>query len=347
MTRRLRIAQVPTVSTPVRPFNSGSIESLVWQLTRKLVMLGHEVTVFGIAGSEVPGELVETLPGPYARNGSPEDWHVCEWINLVRAVEQSERFDIIHTHAYLWGLPLEGLSKAPMVHTLHVLPGRETTQLVALYQDAYITGPSRAQWATCPDVPAAVIGWGVDPAFFSFEPEPDDYALFLGRFIPDKGALRAVECARTLGIPLRLAGPRNDYFSTVIEPHVDGETIKYEGWVSGEARDALLGHARVLLYPLVRPEPFGLVQVEAMMCGTPVAAFSIGASPEIVDNGVTGWCADTNAGFEAAVLNCLAIDRTAVRARTLDRFSLDAMANAYVNAYEDCLSRKVVGKGIR
>src|ERR1039457_445842 len=111
----MRIAQVSTVSAPVRRASGGSVESLVWLLTRHLKQMGHEVTVFGIAGSEPEGELVETLPGPYAESGSPDDWQLCEWINLCRAIEQSGRFDILHSHAYLWGLPLEPLARAPMV----------------------------------------------------------------------------------------------------------------------------------------------------------------------------------------------------------------------------------------
>src|SRR5262245_46123619 len=113
----MRIAQVSTVGTPVRRDGSDSIESLVWLLTRELTHLGHEVAVFAAAGSEVEGELVATLPGPYGTNGSPDDWQLCEWINLCRAMAESERFDLLHSHAYLWGLPLQALSRAPMLHT--------------------------------------------------------------------------------------------------------------------------------------------------------------------------------------------------------------------------------------
>src|SRR4030095_419696 len=118
----MRTAHVSTLPAPVRRETGGSIESLVWLLTRELVRLGHEVTVFGTNGSEVPGEMVATLPGPYGENGSPGDWHLCEWMNLSRAVAESNRFDVLHSHGYLWGIPLEPLSRAPMVHTLHIAP---------------------------------------------------------------------------------------------------------------------------------------------------------------------------------------------------------------------------------
>ena len=125
----MRIAQVSTVSTLVREDASGSVEAWLWLLTRELTRLGHQVTVFATAGSETEGELVATLPGPYGAGGSPDDWHLCEWINLCRAVEQSHRFDVLHTHAYLWGLPLEPFSRAPLVHTLHIIPDANAARL--------------------------------------------------------------------------------------------------------------------------------------------------------------------------------------------------------------------------
>src|SRR5262245_36842171 len=125
----MRIAQVATLATPVRQKGTGSVEGLVWLLSRELTALGHEVTVFAAAGSEVCGELVATLPGPYAAGGSLDDWRTCEWVNLCRAVEQSGRFDVLHCHAYLWGLPLEPLSRAPMVHTTHVCPDADAARL--------------------------------------------------------------------------------------------------------------------------------------------------------------------------------------------------------------------------
>src|SRR5215207_1341929 len=127
----MRIGLVSTLSTRVRPRGSGSVEGLVWLLARELTRLGHDVTVFAAAGSEPVGELVAALPGPYAIDGAPTDWQLCEWINLCRAVELSGRFDVLHSHAYLWGLPLEPLSQAPMVHTLHVRPDPDAARLWA------------------------------------------------------------------------------------------------------------------------------------------------------------------------------------------------------------------------
>src|SRR5438876_4277728 len=110
----MRIAQISTLSAPVRRETGGSVESLIWMLTRELIRLGHQVTVFGAAGSEIDGELVATLAGPYRAHGSLDDWQLCEWVNLCRAVEQSSRFDLLQRHDYFWGIPVESLSLRPL-----------------------------------------------------------------------------------------------------------------------------------------------------------------------------------------------------------------------------------------
>jgi glycosyltransferase involved in cell wall biosynthesis len=330
----MRIALISTLSTPVRREGSDSIESLVWLLSRELTRLGHEVTVFAAAGSEVCGELVATLPGPCGTAGAPDDWQVCEWINLCRAVEQSGRFDVLHSHAYLWGLPLEGLSRAPMVHTLHVCPYENEACLWSMVPDACVTAISHYQWSAFPGLrPAAVIPHGVDPEQFTAGLEPEDYVCYLGRFTPGKGPLQAVAAARALGLRLRLAGPCDGYYREHVAPLVDGRRVEYAGYVSGRARTELLRGARALLYPLQEPEPFGLVQVEAMMCGTPVVAMCRGAVPEIIDEGVTGYHTCAPEEFPRQVLRSFALDRRGVRARALERFSAARMAGAYGEIY--------------
>ena len=199
----MRIAQVATVATPVRAVGAGSVESIVFSLADALTRRGDEVTVFGMAGSWAPGEVVETLPGTYGQNGAPSDWHLCEWINLCAAVARSGEFDLIHSHAYLWGLPLDPVARCPMVHTLHIGADDEAAALWARTPDACVTAISEFQWRGFePLRPAAVIPHGVDPALHSFEPRPGDYACFLGRFIPSKGPVEAIEAARALGLPV-------------------------------------------------------------------------------------------------------------------------------------------------
>jgi glycosyltransferase involved in cell wall biosynthesis len=331
----MRVALISTLATPVRPRGTGSVEGLVWLLSRELTALGHGVTVFAAAGSDPCGELVATLPGQYATNGAPDDWHACEWVNLCRAVEESGRFDVLHSHAYLWGLPLERLSKAPMIHTLHILPDSDAARLWALRPGAFVTAISHDQWSGFPDrQPAAVIPHGVDESQFTFRPEPEDYVCFLGRFTPGKGPLAAIAAARQLGLRLRLAGPRNNYYEQRVAPLVDGRTVEYVGTVAGVNRDQFLGGARALLYPIAEPEPFGLVPVEAMMCGTPVAAVRLGAVPEVIEDGVTGACAGSADDFPAAVKRALDLDRRRVRERAAARFSGRRMAREYLDVYQ-------------
>lgn len=337
----MRIAQVSTLSAPVRRETGGSVESLVWLLSRELTRLGHEVTVFGCAGSECEGKLVATMPGPYGAKGAFDDWQLCEWVNLARAVEHSGEFDVLHTHAYLWGLPLEPMSSAPMVHTLHIVPDENNAMLWRQHPGTKVAAVSRHQWSEFPDLkPAAIIPHGVDVSDFTLREQPDDYVLYLGRFVSGKGPLHAINAAKSLGLRLVLAGPENPYFREHIRPLVDGKQIEYAGHVSGGARDKLLGGARALLYPIQHPEAFGLVLVEAMFCGTPVAAVRLGAVPEIVEEGVTGCMANGMGEFSKTVLRSLECDRRQVRRWAEQHFSAEQMAGAYVQLYERILSTR-------
>jgi glycosyltransferase involved in cell wall biosynthesis len=331
----MRIALASTLSAPVRRETGGSVESLVWLLARELDRLGHDVTVFGCAGSECAGKFIATMPGPYGAKGTFDDWQLCEWVNLSRAVEQADEFDVIHTHAYLWGLPLGPLSQTPMVHTLHIVPDENNALLWRRYPNARVTALSQHQWSEFPDLkPAAIIPHGVDDSEFTLCGTPGDYVLYLGRFVSGKGPLHAIAAAEALGLRLVLAGPENPYFREHIRPRVNGRQVEYAGFVSGSARDKLLGGARALLYPIQHPEAFGLVLVEAMMCGTPVAAVRLGAVPEIVEEGVTGCMADGMGDFTTAVLRSLELDRRRVRQRAGQRFSAGQMASAHLRLYE-------------
>src|SRR5258708_13248042 len=170
----MRIAQLSTLAAPVRHNSQSSVESLVWLITRELARAGHQVTIFGVAGSEADGEVVAALPGPYGENNSLEDWHLCEWINLCQAVQQSGRFDVLHSHAYLWGLPLEPLSQAPMVHTMHIFPEEDSARLWARRPNTCVTAISRHQWSAFPQfLPAAFIPHCFEPSQFTFPIHPD------------------------------------------------------------------------------------------------------------------------------------------------------------------------------
>jgi glycosyltransferase involved in cell wall biosynthesis len=348
----MRIAQVATLSAPVRHDSTGSVESLVFLLTRELQRLGHDVTVFATADSNMaergstPPEgafapVESILPAPYGSPGSLDDWHLCEWLNLTHAVRKSGDFDVLHTHAYLWGLPLEPFSKSHMVHTMHIVPDETAALLWSLHPNACVTAVSRHQWNAFPKLrPAAVIPHGLDVADFPFCAEPSDYVLYLGRFVSGKGPLHAINVARGLGVRLIMAGPGNEYFRENVRPRIDDASVEYAGYVSGARKAELLGKARALLYPIQHPEAFGLVLVEAMLCGTPVVAMSIGAVPEIVEHGITGFCAATLDEFRRFVPKAFDLPRPAIRQIAQARFSAQRMASDYVALYENLIGQR-------
>jgi glycosyltransferase involved in cell wall biosynthesis len=178
-----------------------------------------------------------------------------------------------------------------------------------------------------------VIHHGVNSSQFTFRPQPQDYLCYLGRFTWGKGPTAAIAAAQALGLRLLLAGPADAYYRERVEPLVDGKRVEYIGWVGGADRDRFLGNARALLYPIQEPEPFGLVLAEAMLCGTPVAAMRLGAVPEVVDEGVTGYSAASAEDYPEAVRKTLALDRRRVRDRAAERFSAERMARQYMEVY--------------
>ncbi len=335
----MRIGLISTLCTPVKQEGSDSVETLVWLLARHFHALGHSVTVFATAASEPAGELVAVLPGPYGRNGSPGDWHTCEWINLCAAVQQAARFDILHSHVYMWGLPLSSTIQTPMVHTTHILPDIADCFLRSRFPQACVTGVSQFQWSRTPDLgPAAVIRNGIDPAQFPFEEQPADYLCYLGRLTRSKGVLEAISIARAIGMPLWIAGRRNRFYDEEVSPLVDGESVRFVGHLAGAERSAFLGKARAILYPIQAPETFGLVLAEAMMCGTPVAAMRCGAVPEIVEEGVGGYTGASVEELVAAACKCLTLDRRRVRESVIGRFSAERMGDEYLEFYRSVLA---------
>ncbi len=337
----MRIAQISTLSAPVREDSPGSIESWLWLLTRELVRLGHQVTVFATADSELPAgaQLVATQPAAYGAKGAMDDWHLCEWLNICRAVERSRDFEVLHSHAYLWSVPLSRLSAAPLIHTTHIIPDENTAKLWRQCPGAHVTALSRQQWSAFPEfTPEAVIYHGVDLAKFTFNQTPGDYVCYLGRFVSGKGPRHAVAVAQKLGVRLVMAGPDSPYFREHVKPFVDGRTVEYAGFVRGAERDRLLGGAKALLYPIQYAESFGLVLAESMLCGTPVAAMRLGAVAEVLDEGMTGYSVESIEALPDAMTKCFSLNRADVRRCAEARFSANVMARRYERLYE-CATR--------
>ena len=338
MARPLRIAQVAPIASAVTPTSTGSIEQLVFLLTEELQRRGHQVTLFATGDSQTSARLEATYPRGYGDDPDLWNWQLHETMHVASAFERAREFDVIHSHVYHYALPFTRLTGTPVVHSYHVIPDDDVVRLYARYREASVVAISRYQEGFFKGSSSvAVIPHGVDIDAFPFRAAKGDYLLFLGRILRGKGVVEAVRLARLTGMRLVIAGPKNeedDYFRSEVAPLVDGRAVVYRGPVSPGERNRLLGGAAALVYPIAAPEPFGLVLIEAMACGTPVAAFARGAVPEIVENGVTGYGADDLGSLAAVMPAVLALDRTRVREAAARRFDYRQMVDRYVRVYE-------------
>jgi glycosyltransferase involved in cell wall biosynthesis len=335
--RPLRIAQVGPVATSIPPPRSSSVELMTSLLTEGLVARGHEVTLFATGTSQTQAALHATFPRGYADDPSLWPWEACELYNVAAAVERASRFDIIHCQAMYWpmALPFSRLSPTPLVQTLHHSPSAPEVALWSHYREVPFIAISHEQARRLSGLTiAGVVHHAIDTERFAFRAEPEDYLVFLGRFTEGKGVLQAIEVARRAGMRLLLAAAENEYYREMVAPHIDGSRVVYVGEVDHDRKVTLLGGARALLYPVQAAEPFGLVLVEAMACGTPVAALDQGAVSEVVDRGVTGDVFQTMDALVDGLPGVMTLDRGAVRRRAVERFGTARMVDEYVAIYE-------------
>ena len=341
MMQPLRIGLVGPVATSIPPPGSSSVELFTSLLTEGLVARGHSVTLFATGTSRTSARLHATLAKGYGEDLSAWPWELCELLNLSAALERASEFDLIHYQAMSWpiSLPLTRLVSVPLVQTVHHAPSRDEIALWARYPEAPFVAISHEQASLLAGLNViATIPHGVDTDAFTFSGTPRDYLLFLGRFTEGKGVLQAIEVARRTSRRLILAAPENDYYKTVVAPHVDGTQITYAGEVGHADKVALFGGAQALVYPVQAGEPFGLVLAEAMACGTPVAALDRGAVREIVEHGVTGGIFSSLDELVAGLPAVVALDRSSVRARVVARFGLTRMIDAYEEMYARLLN---------
>lgn len=337
---RLRIAHVAPVASAIPPARSGSVQTMTSLLTEALVARGHDVTLFATADSSTAARLHATYPTGYWDDETMWPWELYEMLNVAAAVEQAARFDIIHYEAayYPLSLAFARLSPVPIVQTIHHAPRPSEVALWRRYPEAPFIAISEEQAARLTGLNVAgVVLHAIDTDRFAFRASPDDYLLFLGRFTEGKGVLQAIDIARRAGMRLLLAAAEDVYYRERVAPHVDGQQIVYVGEVDFDAKVALYGGARALLYPVRTAEPFGLVLAEAMACGTPVAALDLGAVREVVDEGVTGRVFATLDEMCEGLDRVLTLDRRQVRARALARFGVARMAAEYEAIYRKIL----------
>ena len=332
----MRIAVVGPVAQAIPPPRSGSVETVTALLTDGLVARGHEVTLFATGSSATTARLHASFPLGYHEDTSLWPWELCELFNLAAAVERAAEFDVIHYQAEYapMSLAFTRLSPKPVLLTLHHAPTPPEVALWSRYPEAPVVAISAVQKELLAGLNVVgTIHHAVDTTTFVLHPEPEDYLVFLGRFTEGKGVLQAIDIARRAGVRLVLAAAENDYYANVISPMVDGQRVVYAGEVDLAEKVTLLGGARALLYPVQASEPFGLVMAEAMACGTPVAALRGGAVDELVDDGVTGGIFDSFDALVDGLPRVLALDRSDVRSRAVERFGPDRMVAEHVQVY--------------
>ncbi|HLJ57982.1 MAG TPA: glycosyltransferase family 4 protein [Chthonomonadaceae bacterium] len=337
----LRIAQIAPLTGPVAPASTGSIEQLVWLLCEELTRQDHEVTLFATGESETSAALHSVYRQGYCDDDGLTDWRFHDTMQIAAACERADAFDVIHSHVYSYALPFTRFVQTPIVHTYHIMPDADIVGAYGRYPEANLTAISRYQrqnMAEIPDVP--VIYNGIDIEAFAFRPVPENYALFLGQITPSKGPIQAIQVARRAGVPLVLAGGADrEFYRDEVAPLVDGQSVRYVGRVAAAERNRLLGGAAALIYPLQEPEPFGLVMIEAIASGTPVAALGVGAVPEIVENGVSGYHADSVDALVERMPAVLALDRGRVR-QAAARFDYRVMVECYLALYRRIVARR-------
>lgn len=339
----VRIAIIATPWAPVPPVLYGGIEQAVDGEARGLARAGHDVLLFTTGDSTCPVPRQWVLE---ESEGERMGFTVPELRHVMAAYESVQDYDIIHDHTVLGPVYADRYPDIPVVTTIH---GPFNSELIDVYRRlgdrVSIIAISNAQRAPAPDIPIArVIHHGVDVGEFPYGDGGGDYVLFLGRMSRDKGAHRAIEAAEKAGVPLLLAGKSREpweraYFDQEIAPHL-GDGVQYVGEVPHEEKLRLLAGARATLFPIRWNEPFGLVMIESLACGTPVLAFGEGAAVEVVDDGRTGYLCRDETEMAEAIHTVDALSRAGCRAAVEGYFSQERMIREHVELFEDLLAAR-------
>jgi glycosyltransferase involved in cell wall biosynthesis len=337
--RPMRIAQMAPLMESVPPKLYGGTERVVAWLVDELVRLGHEVTLFASGDSATSARLHAVWPRAL-RLGRPKTDPMVTQAALLEAVAQhAGEFDVIHAHIDWLHLPLFSRLGVPFLTTCHGrldLPG--FSDVVRRFPDAPFVSISDNQRAPLSEARwIGTIYHGLPADLFCPSFEAGSYLAFLGRLTKEKGPEEAIRIARAAKMPLRIAAkvPRGErgYFKEQLEPQIDGKQVQLSGEVNDATKRQFLAGAAALLFPIDWPEPFGLVMIEAMACGTPVIAFRSGSVPEVIDDGITGFVVADEAEAIAAIKRLPELDRKKVRAQFEKRFTSRRMAEEYLRCY--------------
>jgi glycosyltransferase involved in cell wall biosynthesis len=335
----MRIAQVSPLTEAVPPKLYGGSERVISWLTEELVHLGHDVTLFASGDSTTSAKLEAMWPRALRLGGAVRDPNALHMIMLEHVARRAHEFDVLHFHLDYFPFSLFSRQNTPFVTTLHGrldLPEHQSmfetfaSIPVVSISDAQRRPISEARWMR-------TIYHGLPEHLLTPQPVRPTYLAFLGRISPEKGALSAIRIARQSQIPIKLAAKIDPvdqpYFDEQIRPLIDGNTVEFIGEIGDRDKSSFLSGAFALILPLEWPEPFGLVMIEAMACGTPVLAFNRGSVPEVVTDELTGFIVEDEASAVDAVGRLGELSRPAIRHHFEKCFSARRMANEYLEVY--------------
>jgi glycosyltransferase involved in cell wall biosynthesis len=346
----LRIAQVAPLVETVPPESYGGTERVVSYLTEELVRLGQDVTLFASGGSTTEAKFVPVSERSLRSDPEITDPLSRSILEIEEVLKRTEDFDLVHFHDGYLHFPLSRRLQIPTVTTMH---GRmDLPDLVPVFREfpempvISISDQQRrpvpfANWI-------ATVPHGLPEDLYSFRPDPADYIAFVGRICPEKRPDRAIGIAKSLGMPLKIGAKVDkadeEYFDAEIKPLLDSSLIEFVGEINEPQKNALLGGAQALLFPIDWPEPFGLVMIESLACGTPVVAFDCGSVPEVLEDGKTGFIVQTMREAIKALQNIGTLSRMVCRQEFERRFTSARMAEDYLRIFEEqyqALSRPI------
>ena len=338
----MRIAQISPLFEAVPPKLYGGTERVVYSLTEELVAMGHDVTLFASGDSLTSATLAPMRERAIRLDPSVRDW-VALYHRMVELIyRRKDEFDVLHFHIDYFPLSLFSRQNVPFLTTLHGrLDMAEFVETFGTFRDAPFVSISDNQRRPIPDLNwVRTVLHGMPANLLTPQPVKQEYAAFLGRISPEKGVDKAIRIAGKAGLKLRIAAKVDnadkEYYDSQIKPLIrDNPHVEFIGEINDRQKPVFLSGAHALIFPIDWPEPFGLVMIEAMACGTPIVAYRSGSVPEVIDDGVSGFIVADEAEAVAAVGRLGELDRGTVRATFDRRFTARRMAEDYVGVYEE------------
>ena len=336
----MRIAQISPLFEAVPPKLYGGTERVVSNLTEQLVAMGHDVTLFASGDSVTAATLEPVWPQAIRLDPDVKDWIAAYMRMLELIYRRADEFDVLHFHIDYFPFSLFKRQRTPFVTTLH---GRldlpEFSQVYNLFPDVPVVSISDSQRTPLPRLDwVRTVLHGIPETLLTPQPVKQEYLAFLGRISPEKGIDKAIRIAAASGMKLKVAAKIDkadqEYYDRQVKPLLAAGHVEFVGEINDAQKPAFLSGAHALLFPIDWPEPFGLVMIEAMACGTPVIAFNRGSVPEVMDDGVSGFVVESEAAAIAAVGRLGQLDRGGVRRQFERRFTARRMAEDYVELYE-------------